>query len=189
MWSITERFPTWGENGEFPVDGFFYEGGDQVNQKHLDALWNGLKEFENETRAALEDIDSDSDGEVDAADIARTLDSSEVGDGLNGGSGTTLSVDVTDLLTTGITEDGSNNLKLDESVIKDGGPKEIDVQEFSGGQGTDGQILTTDGSDATWSKALSGVEKYDTKSNIEAVDEGNVAYVRDTNTLYVEDGH
>ena len=76
MWSITERFPTWGEEGEFPIDGFFYEGGDQVNEKHLDALWNGLKEFENETRAALEDIDSDSDGIVDEADYANDADAS-----------------------------------------------------------------------------------------------------------------
>ncbi|AGF91209.1 hypothetical protein HAPG_00023 [Halorubrum phage GNf2] len=74
MWSITERFPTWGEDGEFPVDGFFYEGGDQVNEKHLDALWNGLKEFENETRAALEDIDSDGDGKVNSAEYADNAD-------------------------------------------------------------------------------------------------------------------
>jgi hypothetical protein len=69
-WSITDRFPTWGESGEFPADGFFYEGGDQVNEKHLDALWNGIKGLENETRGALEDLDSDGDGKVDAAENA-----------------------------------------------------------------------------------------------------------------------
>lgn len=129
-WDITDKFPSWGEAGEFPVDGFFYQGGDQVNEKHMDALWNALKNQEDEIQAALLDIDSDKDGEVDAADIARALDSSEVGTGLSGGDGTALS--------------------LDESVIKDGGPKEIDVQEFAGGDGTSGQMLFTDGADAYW---------------------------------------
>lgn len=67
-WTITDRFPSWGESGEFPADGFFYEGGDQVNEKHLDALWNGIKGLENDVQAALNDIDSDSDGTVDNAD-------------------------------------------------------------------------------------------------------------------------
>jgi len=73
-WEIVDRFPVWGETGEFPIDGFFYEGGDQVNEKHLDALWNGLKELENDTRSALEEIDSDADGVVDEADYANNAD-------------------------------------------------------------------------------------------------------------------
>jgi hypothetical protein len=76
-WTITERFPSWGETGEFPADGFFYEGGDQVNEKHLDALWNGVDVLEGEVRSALQDIDSDEDGVVDKADAlatAATLD-------------------------------------------------------------------------------------------------------------------
>lgn len=78
------------------------------------------------------------------------------GEGLDGGGSVALggsfsaNVDVTDFITTGITEDGSNNLELDESVIKDGGPKEIDVQEFAGGDGASGQVLFTDGADAYW---------------------------------------
>jgi len=75
-WEIVDRFPIWGETGEFPIDGFFYEGGDQVNEKHLDALWNGLKELENDTRSALEEIDSDADGVVDEADYANDADAS-----------------------------------------------------------------------------------------------------------------
>lgn len=73
-WEITDRFPSWGEEGEFPPTGFFYEGGDQVNEKHLDALWNGIKGLENETRTALEDLDSDGDGKVDAAEEADNAD-------------------------------------------------------------------------------------------------------------------
>lgn len=67
-WTITERFPSWGETGEFPANGFFYEGGDQVNEKHLDALWNGVDGLEEDVQAALNDIDSDADGIVDEAD-------------------------------------------------------------------------------------------------------------------------
>lgn len=66
-WNVTDRFPSWGETGSMPADGFFYEQGDQVNEKHLDALWNGIDAFESETRSALSDIDSDKDGIVDAA--------------------------------------------------------------------------------------------------------------------------
>ncbi|MFT4892745.1 MAG: hypothetical protein ACI8Z7_000533 [Candidatus Nanohaloarchaea archaeon] len=40
--------------------------------------------------------------------------------------------------------------EFDESAIKDGGSKEIGVQEFSGSAGTDGQILYSDGSKAYW---------------------------------------
>jgi hypothetical protein len=66
-WSVSDRFPSWGETGESPGAGFFYEGGDQVNEKHLDYLWNSLKGLEDDVQAALSDIDSDSDGIVDEA--------------------------------------------------------------------------------------------------------------------------
>jgi hypothetical protein len=66
-WSVSDRFPSWGETGESPGAGFFYEGGDQVNEKHLDYLWNSLKGLEDDVQAALTDIDNDSDGIVDEA--------------------------------------------------------------------------------------------------------------------------
>ena len=37
---VTNRFPLWGREGEIPDDGFEYEGGDQVNEKHLNYLWD-----------------------------------------------------------------------------------------------------------------------------------------------------
>jgi len=67
-WNITDRFPDWGETGESPPNGFFYEGGDQVNEKHLDYLWNSIKGLEEDVQSALNDIDSDGDGKVDNAD-------------------------------------------------------------------------------------------------------------------------
>lgn len=42
MSDLYNDFPNWGESGEYPPNGFFYEGGDQVNEKHLDALWDGI---------------------------------------------------------------------------------------------------------------------------------------------------
>lgn len=44
MGDLSNKFPTWGEVGELPPDGFFYEGGDRVNEKHLDSLWNTIDE-------------------------------------------------------------------------------------------------------------------------------------------------
>jgi hypothetical protein len=74
-WTIKNRFPTWGEEGEFPPDGFFYSGGDQVNEKHLDALWYNIEQLETETRSALTDIDSNNDGVVDKADSSKETES------------------------------------------------------------------------------------------------------------------
>jgi hypothetical protein len=73
-WDITDRFPDWGETGESPPTGFFYEGGDQVNEKHLDYLWNSVKGLEDDVQSALNDIDSDGDGKVDAAENADDAD-------------------------------------------------------------------------------------------------------------------
>lgn len=41
---MSNKFPSWGETGELPTAGFFYEGGDQVNEKHLDALWHNVEQ-------------------------------------------------------------------------------------------------------------------------------------------------
>jgi hypothetical protein len=83
-WDIRDRFPNWGESGESPPDGFFYDGGDQVNEKHLDYLWDSVKGLEDDVQASLNDIDSNSDGRVDAADTATLVKGNDIdsdGDG------------------------------------------------------------------------------------------------------------
>ena len=40
--SVTNRFPEWGKTGEEPPLGFEYDGGDQVNEKHLNYLWSAI---------------------------------------------------------------------------------------------------------------------------------------------------
>lgn len=294
MADLFNNFPSWGESGEYPQSGFFYEGGDQVNEKHMDALWNGVKTHIDNLNDGIRDrvrditgdvvldqglvvstgsgtrevditastagayVDGQKTGSTSATTLTHTANggastrtdvvwvntsgivgktegtttpsndrmklaevdvatndtisairnyardhrfiiASETqpssgepgdlwqdltnarekvyqggafrtliteqddvtltaGDGLNGSTtvdlvgGATLnpSVNVTDLLGTGISEDGSNNLTLDESVIKDGGAKEIDAAEFGGGSGTNGQVLQTDGAGAFW---------------------------------------
>jgi hypothetical protein len=77
-WSISDTFPPWGDSGERPPDNFQYDGGDQVNEKHLDYLWNQAGTLENNVRSALNDIDADSDGVVDAADTLQTGGSAAV---------------------------------------------------------------------------------------------------------------
>ena len=44
MTDLSNPWPSWGEQGELPSNGFFYEGGDQVNEKTLDSLWNTQQE-------------------------------------------------------------------------------------------------------------------------------------------------
>lgn len=72
-WSISDLFPPWGDSGERPPDNYDYSGGDQVNQKHFDYLWNQVTNMEDEIRSAFTDIDSDKDGIVDKADEADTV--------------------------------------------------------------------------------------------------------------------
>lgn len=253
-WSISDRFPSWGETGEFPGTGFFYEGGDQVNEKHLDALWNGLNGLEGEIQSALNDIDNDADGIVDEADTVTAggnlkgdllavggevvwdesagyipqprLQNDDLtvtaGDGLKDGGlvalggSTTVNVEPADFAGHGLDDDGADNLRidgadlgagiaggdgvnltLDESVIKDGGAKEIDAQEFAGGDGTAGQVLQTDGANAFWETAptaaisddgtqiLLSPDDINFASNITASDDGDntVSVSPDTNSI------
>jgi hypothetical protein len=83
-WSISDLFPPWGDTGERPSDNFQYDGGDQVNEKHLDYLWDNVAALESEVRSALTDIDSDKDGIVDEADTANLYKGNDIdsdGDG------------------------------------------------------------------------------------------------------------
>jgi hypothetical protein len=64
MADLYNKFPSWGETGDYPVDGFFYEGGDQVNEKHLDALWNGVQEHITNLNDGIRDRVRDITGNV-----------------------------------------------------------------------------------------------------------------------------
>lgn len=55
MADLYNEFPSWGEAGEYPSAGFFYDGGDQVNEKHLDALWNGVEKHVGNLNTAIRD--------------------------------------------------------------------------------------------------------------------------------------
>jgi len=145
-WTIQDRFPTWGEAGESPPDGFFYEGGDQVNEKHLDYLWDNLDALRDDANAALTDIDSDSDGVVDEAD-ALTSGGSLLGD-LNAADGETLwdesqsYIPQARLENTTITLSGGDGLKGGSTAAL-GGSFSLDIEpaDFAGSN------LSDDGSD------------------------------------------
>lgn len=51
---------------------------------------------------------------------------------------------------TGISGGDGTNLSLDESVLKDGGAKELDLADLAGGLGTNGQVPQSDGAAVTW---------------------------------------
>jgi hypothetical protein len=64
MSDLYNEFPSWGETGDYPQDGFFYEGGDQVNEKHMDALWNGVQKHIDNLNTAIRDRVRDLHGNV-----------------------------------------------------------------------------------------------------------------------------
>jgi len=64
MADLTNDFPSWGETGTLPADGFFYEGGDQVNEKHLDALWNNVKTHFDRTHTGIRDRVREIEGDL-----------------------------------------------------------------------------------------------------------------------------
>lgn len=53
MADLFNEWPTWGETGELPADGFSYARGDRVNEKHFDGLWNTLRVQQEDTHDAL----------------------------------------------------------------------------------------------------------------------------------------
>jgi microcystin-dependent protein len=171
-WSITDLFPSWGDSGEQPPDGFQYDGGDQVNEKHLDYLWSSVGSLEDEVRAALDDLDDDGDGVVDEADYANDADASTFkgndldanGDGVVDEADDTTTVKGNDIDTDGdgrvdaaddattvkgndIDSDGDGTVNEADSLAD---PSIYDASQFSGSDGTSGQVLQTDGSTASW---------------------------------------
>lgn len=55
MSDLINEYPNWGETGSYPPDGFFYDGGDQVNEKHLDALWNAQDKHQSNLNTSIRD--------------------------------------------------------------------------------------------------------------------------------------
>lgn len=64
MGDLQNDFPSWGETGALPSSGFFYEGGDQVNEKHLDALWYNVKTHFDMVISGMQDRVTDIEGDV-----------------------------------------------------------------------------------------------------------------------------
>lgn len=82
MVDLSNNFPQWGKDGTFPSSGFFYEGGDQVNSKHLNALWDELNKLFGDIVSAFESdyFDVANSGVVDSGD-AKLLYSTSVENG------------------------------------------------------------------------------------------------------------
>jgi len=62
--SVTNRFPEWGKTGEEPPLGFEYNGGDQVNEKHLNYLWSAIKLQTDDFIARTDAIEDELQSEV-----------------------------------------------------------------------------------------------------------------------------
>lgn len=122
-WSISDLIPNWGDTGERPSDNFNYQGGDQVNEKHIDYLWASVGSLEDEVRSALQDIDSDQDGVVDQADDALLFKGND------------------------IDSDGDGVVNSSDQLQD---PTVHDVDQFDGSNGTAGQYPRTDGTNVSW---------------------------------------
>lgn len=61
---LQNNFPDWGESGELPESGFFYQGGDQVHEKHFDALWHNINTHFDQTHTAIQDRVRDISGDL-----------------------------------------------------------------------------------------------------------------------------
>jgi hypothetical protein len=199
-WSVSDRFPSWGETGESPGSGFFYEGGDQVNEKHLDYLWNSLKGLEDDVQAALNDIDSDSDGVVDKAEAGAA--GFDLDGDLNAANGETIWDESQNFIPQARLQNDS--ITLNGNTVALGGS--ITFNTFSGdhadlsGVGasdhhsryTDSEARTAvNGSsiDVLTASSELGNPTYQSLSDVPTnLPEGTQVYVLDENQIYVEDG-
>lgn len=159
-WSISDLFPPWGDSGERPADNFNYQGGDQVNEKHLDYLWYAVGQLEDEVRSALTDVDSDGDGVVDEADTANLYKGNDIdsdGDAV---------VDAAD--------------QLDNPAVHD-------VNQFSGANGASGQFVRSNGTDAEWVTPAFGSLLADGSGAVDTGDAANIytTHLADGETLEV----
>ena len=64
MADLENKFPSWGETGTLPSSGFFYEGGDQVEEQHFDALWHNVKTSFDRVNTAIRDRVRDITGDI-----------------------------------------------------------------------------------------------------------------------------
>ena len=163
---VDNQFPLWGREGESPADGFEYEGGDQVNEKHLNYLWNASRVQAEDTIEELERLD----GRIDDTntDLNTHIDNETDPHGL-----TNDSLDYV--------------VAYDESIIKDGGVKEIDAAEL-GNTGDEGEVLTvqSDGS-LEWQApeyegdidliVLEDINEFDDLPDPESIDSPTIGYI------------
>ena len=145
---VTNRFPLWGREGEIPDDGFEYKGGDQVNEKHLNYLWDKIQkqtdDFITKTDALQNQIDNHeddttahgSDGEVVGQN---TLDSHTTAVEAHGSDGEIVGQNTLDSHTTAVEAHGSDGSVIGSITFNDhsarhesGGADELNVTGLSG---------------------------------------------------------
>lgn len=165
-WSLTDYIPPWGDGGERPSDNTQYDGGDTLNEKHFDYLWSSLRTLQEEVQSALSDVDSDADGVVDEADSANAIKGNDIdsdGDGVVNAADDTTTVKGND-----IDSDGDGTVDSADSAVNatstykgndidnDGDGVVGDSDQYDGtapSDGSNGQLLQTDGSTTSWVRA------------------------------------
>jgi hypothetical protein len=147
---------------DFTADGLKVVGSDDVAVEPADFAGAGLEDdgadnLRIDTTVAGDGLDGGSGSalSIDPSDFAGSgleedgannlrIDATAAGDGLDGGAGAALSIDPSDFAGTYLYEDGSNNLAVNDS--------QIDAGNLAGNNGTSGQFLRTNGTDAEWAE-------------------------------------
>jgi len=144
-WTISERFPLWGDSGQSPSDGFFYQGEEQIAFEHQNYLWRSLYELNQDTLDAAVDIDNDEDGVVDGADTANLYKDTDIdtdGDGVVDGAVSTGLVEGVDIDTEFAFADMSDDAEpssieyVYETELADGDTLSVSKATLISGDGT-----------------------------------------------------
>lgn len=129
MANWTNPYPSWGDTGEQPSSGFQYDGGDQVNEKHIDYLWDQAnKVIDNVLAHTLQD-----DGSVKVDNGATAIPFAD-----DAGAGETLfDMSVTSTPTAGTEQsitadiDGTSILKFYAEADGSGSIQNTEIQALS----------------------------------------------------------
>lgn len=114
--SVNNRFVEWGKTGEQPPLGFEYDGGDQVNEKHLNYLWSAIKLQTDDFIERTDNLEDELNTEVERLD----------GD---------ISVNADDITSLETSFESHSDRHTHD------GPDEIEVVELSGRTGKAGDVI------------------------------------------------
>lgn len=151
-----------GDSGNKPPDGNEFAAGERPDAQYFDWYINEFVVSINNVWSEFDRLDADDDGVVDRADYADDADASTYkGNDIDAdGNGVVdeaeLANDASALEGNTLSQVRAHTPDAHASTHHDGGADELDGADLAGADGASGQVLTTDGSTATWSENFEG---------------------------------